>query len=376
MMLFLLGLINFYIAARLIVRWPWGTLHPAGIWFLTALFFLLQLVAPFGDRIFLPQLRRKGAGRLAYILDWASYFALGVMSILVMYDFVIDIAGLLLMPLQLNTSSLDFYAFLVLACALVMTLAIGLWHAGATPQVKSIDLTLPHLPATFDGFKIVQLSDLHVGPLIGGDYTQRVVDIANTLAPDLYALTGDFVDGMPEDLAEGVAPLSQLKAPHGAFFVTGNHEYYWDASAWIDVCRRLGMKVLLNEHEIIRRGEDALVLGGVTDYSAGHMLPGHHSSPANAFTGAPKGLVKILLAHQPSSYKAAAAEGVDLQLSGHTHSGQYFPFTFLIRFFHVFYKGLNKYGNMWLYINRGTGYWGPPLRTNAAEITLIILRRG
>jgi len=161
------------------------------------------------------------------------------------------------------------------------------------------------------------------------------------------------------------------------YFVTGNHEYYWNAPAWSAEMRRLGARVLDNEHVVLQRGAGHLVLAGVPDYSTRHLPEGQRSDPARALRGAPADAVKILLAHQPASYADAQAAGFDLQLSGHTHGGQYFPFSQLIRFFQRYYKGLNRHGGLWVYVNRGTGYWGPPLRAGVpAEITLLTLVRG
>ena len=172
-----------------------------------------------------------------------------------------------------------------------------------------------------------------------------------------------------------IAPLGDLRARDGVFFVTGNHEYFWDAAAWTAKFRALGAQVLNNEHALIRRGGAAIVVAGVTDYSTRHMGAPHGSDPAAALAGAPQDTAKILLAHQPASYAAASAAGFDLQLSGHTHSGQYFPFNLMIGYFQRYYRGLNRHSDMWIYVNRGTGYWGPPLRAGVpSEITLLVLR--
>ena len=194
-------------------------------------------------------------------------------------------------------------------------------------------------------------------------------------APDMIALTGDFADSNPDDVEQAITPLADLTAAHGVYFVTGNHEYFWDAAAWMAAFRRLGAKVLTNEHTVIGRGTDAVVVAGVTDISTRRMGPPHGSNPAAALAGAPP-TTKILLAHQPASCVDAEKAGADLQLSGHTHSGQYFPFNLMIGWFQRYYKGLNRHGALWVYVNQGTGYWGPPLRAGVpAEVTLLILRR-
>jgi len=187
----------------------------------------------------------------------------------------------------------------------------------------------------------------------------------------MIALTGDFVDGGVETLADGVAPLAQLKAPDGVFFVTGNHEFYWDAGAWAEKFKQLGARVLLNEHEVIKRGAQSIVIAGILDLSAGHR-----SDPEAALQGTKPEDIIILLAHQPGSYAAAHKAGVDVQLSGHAHGGQYFPFSLVIGFFQRYHNGLNQHDGMQIYVSKGTGYWGPPLRTFVpAEITLHTLKK-
>jgi predicted MPP superfamily phosphohydrolase len=374
----LFGLINIYAAARIIHRWPWAEQHAAGAWTAALLFFLLQLLAPFGDRLFMPRLRKNHFAALASTVDWLSYMAFGIMSLLVVYGLMIDLVSILLQLFDsgFEPSIFDQYALYVIFAVTFTTILLGAANVWRGPEVKNVDIFLENLPAVFDGFKIVQVSDLHVGAAIRRKYTQNVVNIVTAQKADLIALTGDFVDGSVDDLIDDIRPLSSLRAPEGVFFITGNHEYYSGVYEWINVFRNMGMRVLLNEHDVIKRGRDAFVLAGVTDYSAGRTIQSHASDPFKALRGAPAGLVNILLAHQPVIYEQAEKAGFNLQLSGHTHSGQYFPFTVLIRFFQRFYNGLNRYKNLQIYVNRGTGYWGPPLRSGArAEITLITLRR-
>jgi predicted MPP superfamily phosphohydrolase len=375
----LLTLLNAYVAFRIIARWPWAGQHLAIVCLLFLGFFVLQLVGPFGDHILFPQLKKEyDATLLVYVLDWASYAAFGVMSVLVFYCLLTDIGSLIWKWIAMPSDPVDFdrRALFGLGAATVITTIFGIHQANAGPVVRRVEIPLRNLPENFNGFKIVQISDLHVGPTIGLDYTQNVVNIANSLQADLIALTGDFVDGTVEDLIADLMPISQLKAPHGTFFVTGNHEYYWNATAWMKEFTQLGATVLANEHQLITRDGHSIVLAGVTDYSTrAHPVAGQASDPKKALEGAPEGLTKILLAHQPASYEMAHEAGFDLQLSGHTHAGQYFPFSLMIRFFQKFYKGLNRYESLWIYVNSGTGYWGPPLRTGVpSEITLITLR--
>jgi predicted MPP superfamily phosphohydrolase len=374
----LLILLNSYSASRIIMRWPWAQQHlwPACLIFIA--FFLLQLIGPFGDHILFPQLKKEyDANLLVFVLDWMSYLAFGVMSILVFYCLLTDIGSIVWkwIATPSDPTNFDRRMLLGLGTATLVTTLWGIRQVQVGPAVRSVEIPLRNLPERFNGFKIVQISDLHVGPTIGLEYTQNVVNIANSLKADLIALTGDFVDGTVEDLSADLAPISQLHAPEGVFFVTGNHEYYWNAPAWMTEFTKLGATVLANEHRIIQRDNDAIILAGVTDYSTRERGDIQASSPQQALEGAPANLTKILMAHQPASYAMALKAGFDLQLSGHTHAGQYFPFTLMIRFFQKFYKGLNRYESMWVYVNSGTGYWGPPLRAGVpSEITLITLR--
>ncbi|HWB77706.1 MAG TPA: metallophosphoesterase [Nannocystaceae bacterium] len=253
----------------------------------------------------------------------------------------------------------------------------GFAQVRSTPSVVEVEVPITNLPHAFEGFRIAQMTDIHVGPTIRGEYLRRCVDVCNGLAADMIAVTGDLIDGFVDRLAADVAPLGDLSAPEGVYFVTGNHEYYWDGPAWCAEVTRLGLRVLNNEHVVIERGDAKLLLAGCTDISAGQMVPGHRSDPAGARAGAPACDVSVLLAHQPRSIDAAAKAGYHLQISGHTHGGQYFPMNLLVYLAQPYVKGLAKHDDTtWIYVSRGTGYWGPPTRVGApAEITLLKLVR-
>jgi predicted MPP superfamily phosphohydrolase len=203
-----------------------------------------------------------------------------------------------------------------------------------------------------------------------------VVERTLALRAELVVVTGDLVDGRVGELGPALAPLARLAAPLGVFVVTGNHEYYWDAPAWVLEYERLGLAVLCDEHRVLRRGAATMVLAGVPDLQAAEFVPEHRSDPAAALLGAPPADLRLLLAHQPRSLDAAVAAGYDLQLSGHTHGGQLFPWTLLIHLAQPVVRGLARFGRTWVYVNRGTGTWGPPLRSNGpGEITLVVLER-
>jgi predicted MPP superfamily phosphohydrolase len=255
-----------------------------------------------------------------------------------------------------------------------MTFA-GLVIARRRPGVLAVDIPVTGLPKALHGFSIAQISDVHVGPTIKRGFVEGIVDRVNGLNADLIAVTGDLVDGTVAQLSHHTAPLAGLVARHGAYFVTGNHEYYSGERAWTQEIRRLGLRVLKNEHVVLNHDDESLVLAGVTDYGAHHFDPAQQSDPAAALRGAPSDAgIKILLAHQPSSAQAAANAGFDLQLSGHTHGGQFWPWNLFIHFFQPFTGGLHRLKNLWVYVSRGTGYWGPPNRFGVpSEITHIRL---
>ncbi len=223
------------------------------------------------------------------------------------------------------------------------------------------------------GFTIAQISDIHVGPTIKREYLAAIVDAVNAIDADMVAVTGDLVDGTVHQLSRHTEPLRRLASRHGTYFVTGNHEYYSGAVAWVAELRRLGLRVLENEHVVLQHDGAQIVVAGVTDFGAHHFDAARRSDPAAAIAGAPSS-VKLLLAHQPRSAFAAASAGYHLQLSGHTHGGQFLPWNFFVRLQQPFTAGLHRMGALWVYVSRGTGYWGPPKRLGApSEITRLRL---
>ncbi len=252
------------------------------------------------------------------------------------------------------------------------SVAGGIASARGEHETVDIEVRLARLPRALDGFTIVQLSDLHTGLTIDRAFVQRVVDHANGLAPDLIALTGDLVDGPVADLREDIAPLAALRAKHGVFAVTGNHEYYAGADAWIAEITRLGARYLRNERVTIAPG---LELAGVDDYGA-DKYEGHGEDLPRATAGRDPSAALVLLAHQPRQVKKAAQHGVDLQLSGHTHGGQIWPWHYIVKLQQGgLLAGHYDHAGTQLYVTRGCGYWGPPVRLLAPlEITRIILR--
>jgi len=235
---------------------------------------------------------------------------------------------------------------------------------------------LESLPESFNNFTIAQISDLHIGPTIKRPYVENVLDKISIHNPDLIAVTGDLVDGSVQHLRPELAPLKDMIAPFGTYFVTGNHEYYSGVDLWLDETDRLGMKNLINSNELISRSGDQIAIAGITDLKAHQIKPTHRSDPELALRSVPDNITKIVLAHQPNSIHSVHEIGADLQLSGHTHGGQFWPFTYLTKLANPYIAGFYDHYGTQIYVNRGTGYWGPPLRIGVpAEITLIRLKK-
>ena len=323
-----------------------------------------------------PSLRQR---ELAQSLAWSGYSLMGFFSSL----FVLTLfRGLVLRllthwPLQealsgrLTRSSALGVGLLALAASI-----LGLINARRSPAIVRVDVPIEGLPQAFDGLSLVQISDLHVGPTIKRDYVERVVDKVNALNADVVVVTGDLVDGRVSDLAADVQPLARLRGKQGVLAVTGNHEYYSGADAWVAEYRRLGMQVLQNTHVVLVSQAQQLVIAGVPDYTAHQFNPDERSDPSQASLGSPASAKKILLAHQPRSADAAERAGFDLQLSGHTHGGQFWPWNLFVPLQQPYTAGLHRHGRMWVYTNLGTGYWGPPKRLGTrCEISHIRLRR-
>ncbi|MEV8424859.1 metallophosphoesterase [Streptomyces niveus] len=267
-------------------------------------------------------------------------------------------------------------AWAVLGIAAVL-LAWGYAEARRVPRVRSLDVQLPRLGGGLDGTRVVLITDTHYGPLDRARWSARVCETVNTLEADLVCHTGDIADGTAERRRAQALPLGTVRATWARTYVTGNHEYYSEAQGWVDLMDELGWEPLRNRHLLLERGGDTLVVAGVDDVTAESSgLAGHRAHLAGALNGADPDLPVLLLAHQPKFVDQAAAGGVDLQLSGHTHGGQIWPFHYLVRLDQPVVAGLSRHGaRTLLYTSRGTGFWGPPFRVFApSEITLLVLR--
>jgi uncharacterized protein len=246
--------------------------------------------------------------------------------------------------------------------------------ARSPARVERVTVPVKGLGAGLSGMKVVQISDIHIGPTLDRHFMRRVVEQVNALEPDVVAVTGDLVDGSLERLRDEVAPLAELRAPLGVYYVTGNHEYYHGGAAWSAEVARLGLTVLNNAHRVVERAGARLTVAGVPDLEGGRMDADHVCRPDVALAGAPEGVPRLLLAHQPRVALQARGLGVDLQLSGHTHGGQLFPFMAFVKLQQPVIQGLATVAGVRVYTHRGTGYWGPPLRLGPApEIAVLTL---
>ena len=365
----LILLLPVYIGWRLL---PPLSIGPLGVCAGIALLIICGVVIPLGVRNrFVPN------QRLADVLAWVGVLSMGIFSSLLVLTVVRELVLLganVLLPGAQAASWVAPTAVWVLVLTGFVTLS-GLGLALRRPRVVHVDIPVTDLPKALHGFSIAQISDVHVGPTIKRGFVEKIVALVNGLKADLIAVTGDLVDGSVQQLSVHTAPLAGLTARHGAYFVTGNHEYYSGERAWTAEIRRLGLQVLKNEHVVLEHNGAFLVLAGVTDLSAHHFDAAEHSDPVAALRGAPADAgAKILLAHQPNSAAAAAGAGFDVQISGHTHGGQFWPWNLFVRFFQPFTSGLYRLKDLWIYVNRGTGYWGPPNRFGVpSEITRIRL---
>jgi predicted MPP superfamily phosphohydrolase len=369
----LVVLLHAYIGVRIL-----PALHAwSPAWLVTLAWLLVSaVVMPLGFAA-----RRVRRQPLSDRIAWVGLVAMGSFSSLFVLTLVRDVALIVSRVLPAAWFDAATAATFTHASALgvpvlaaVMTL-VGFINARRRARVRRVDVPIEGLPASLDGFTIAQISDLHVGPTIKRRYVDAVVEAVNAIGADLIAVTGDLVDGGVAQLRGHTEPLRRLSSRYGTYFVTGNHEYYSGVQPWLAELRRLGFRVLLNEHVVVRHRDAKLVLAGVTDYSAHHYHATHRSDPAAALAGAPgDAALRVLLAHQPASAFDASRAGFDLQLSGHTHGGQFVPWNWFVRFWQPFTAGLHRLGRLWVYVSRGTGYWGPPKRLGApSEITRLRL---
>jgi predicted MPP superfamily phosphohydrolase len=371
----ILGGTHYYLWARLLrdphLSEPWNTVGKVGIVVLGALL-VVSIVL------------RRAPRAVSSPIAWVAYTWLGLVFFLFLLFVLVDaVRGSAALWARLASSPPEDPARRVVLArwlsALVGLGAVGIGGLGfvnvmRAVAVKRVTVSLAKLPASASGYRIALISDVHVGPTIGRQFLESVVRRINALKPDLIAIAGDLVDGRVAELKDLVSPLEDLRAKDGVFFVTGNHEYYSGVDEWLAFLPTLGVKVLRNERLAIG-GERGFDLAGVEDLSA-HGFPGHAADLPRALAGRDSSRALVLLAHQPKAILEAAQHGVDLQLSGHTHGGQLFPWKYAVGLDQPYVVGLHEHGDAKIYVSCGTGYWGPPMRVGApAEITEITLER-
>jgi uncharacterized protein len=264
------------------------------------------------------------------------------------------------------------------ALTVIAALGLATWgmrNALGGVVVRRVRVVIPKLPRALSGTTIAQLTDLHVGPTLGRSWLQRVVAQVNALRADLVVVTGDLMDGRVAQIEEMVSPIGELRARRGVYLVTGNHEYYSRVQEWLPELQRLGLRVLRNERVTIGDAAGSFDLAGTDDLNARGMAPGHGQDLRAALAGRDGSRVLVLLAHQPRTVLEAARLGVDLQLSGHTHGGQFWPWKYFVYLQQPYLAGLARCGATWIYVSDGTGFWGPPLRlgtrSEIAHLTLV-----
>ena len=324
--------------------------------------------------------------KYSFPLLWLSYLWIGAMMLLFFLLFSIDMIKIVIYIFQkltmageeiANPERREFVSGLIASAASTIVLissGIGVKNYYSNAVVKKFKVSLKGLPEALKGFKIVQISDLHLGQMMTKKTLEQIVDQVNSLKPDLIAITGDLADGSTAKLLNEANPLKNLKAEKGIYFVTGNHEYYSGVENWTLAIDKMGIKVLNNENIKIRKEDDYFYLAGVTDHEGKNFGREHASDFKKALSGLENGKKKILLAHQPIAVQKASEYGTDLVLAGHTHGGQIWPFNYFVYLQQPYLKGFYDYNGTKLYVNQGTGCWGPPVRLGSKnEITQITL---
>ncbi|MBC7714036.1 MAG: metallophosphoesterase [Rhizobacter sp.] len=310
------------------------------------------------------------------MLTWTGSMFMGFWGSFVMISIPLDIINVVWTLFNHGNSLFTQIIWMTVFAVSILITLIGLVQVLLGPKVKNINIPVENLPGELNGLKIAQISDLHIGPTIQTRYVEKVVKKTNATKPDLIVITGDLADAHTESIKKHLQPLRHLTSRFGTFYVTGNHEYYWGVETLLPELKALGMKILMSSNIVIDVDGAKLLVAGLPDPTGRSFASDHKPDIVKARTSEIKTQFNILLAHRPDPYEAAEKYGFHLQFSGHTHAGQFFPFSLLIPIAHKYYKGLNRHGKLWLYVNPGTGYWGPANRFGiASEITLAKLTK-
>jgi predicted MPP superfamily phosphohydrolase len=304
-----------------------------------------------------------------------THFDMGLLSLMMAFIIVRDI---IFVPVSFIKPGLvdQVFSGTATGCLFGISLLLLSWgyaHAKAGPEVKYVDIPIANLAAPLEGYTILQISDLHAGPAIDRAYVENVLKKVKGIKVDIIALTGDIADGKFSKYHDRVAPIAELYTKAPVLYVPGNHEYLRDNSLWRDYFEKMGFHTLFNAHTVITYNGASILFAGITDPEVKEVDPRQQPDILLAMKNAQRAELKILLSHRPHVAEEAAPI-FDLQLSGHTHAGQFLPWSLLMKLFQPFAVGLNKCGNMWIYTNPGTGFWGPPIRLGTtSEITVLRL---
>lgn len=318
----------------------------------------------------------KLSSRITAPITWLGYILCGFLSSL----FILTILGFFLAEFSsvlfpgLKNNFPTFYAQWAIIIALFFTI-LGWMNARGSHVIEKQNITLPQKTKHSSSLRLVQISDLHIGNTVGPRFMKKLVRRINALSPDIVVLTGDTADGSPEDLKRSSSLLASINAPLGKFAVLGNHDYYSGADAWTEELRTNGFTVLNNANKIIKAGHFKFAIAGIVDHDASKYHPTHKPNPEEAIIGLSPEIPIIMLAHQPRSADIMPSERILIQLSGHTHAGQFWPFRHFVRFQQPIVAGLSGLFAHPVYVSRGTGYWGPPKRIfSRPEITLFTVK--
>jgi predicted MPP superfamily phosphohydrolase len=391
MMTTVLALGVFYVGKRLHAIYPASPTYRWGVWVALIGFLALQFFSPFMYRQRDPSVLSWGNQALL----WSSFTLLGFFAMLAFTFIGIDLISWVFQGAvrmksalgfpdeELSTERRQFLSSVIPLSILAgsgVASSIGLAQARSTPKIQETEVPIAGLHPDLDGLRIAQISDLHIGQTIDREFVEAVVQATMSAQPDLIALTGDFVDGFVPVLREWAAPLAKLQAPLGVHYSPGNHEYYWGLDEWLEEFKRLGANVLVNQHTHVEKGTAKLLITGLADHQGKRMnLPEPDITRATENASAHD--FHLLLSHQPKGYQQAdeiaERHPVHLQLSGHTHAGQFFPVSLVHPFVHRYWRGLNRHTEKtWVYVCSGTGYWGPPNRFGVpSEVALLKLKR-
>lgn len=369
--LFALSLLIFFTTYKVGQLWPeTSTANALAI-------SLLLFVAMFGWQLVYRRFPSTFDRTWLQILAWIGSTAIGLWGTFILLSLPLDLIHFALASTG-TTNALGNYGFVILITSIGINM-LGLWQTLMGPKIKQVNVVIPNLSPELEGLRITQISDLHVGPTIQSRYVKKVVHRVNESKPDIVVFTGDLADAKASNIKQHMKPLSEVQASYGKFYVTGNHEYYWGAKELINEMQSLGFAALINENRELDIKSARVLVAGVTDPAGAIFYPDHRPDLARALktqTPASTFNLKLLLCHRPGVSLEAEPAGIDVQFSGHTHAGQFFPFNLLIPLAHRYYRGLNRHGRLWVYVNPGTGYWGPANRfAIPSEITSLTLTR-